>query len=183
MTTMVALLRGLNVGAAARLRMADLREIVADCGYDEVRTYVQSGNVVLVSPGHDAATVADTLRQAIAGRAGIEPDVVVRTRDELAAIVAANPYPDLAATPTHLHVVFMPDGVEASTSDVDVAAFAPEHATAAGRELYLSLPGGIGRSPLATALDRARRSVGTTRNWRTVTALLDLADDTAAETG
>lgn len=178
MTTMVALLRGVNVGGDTTLRMADLRELVVECGFDRVRTYIQSGNVVFEGDERDPATVAHTLREVLAARTTVVPDVVVRTRDELAAVVEANPYVDRMGDPTQVHVVFLDGDADASLGGVTLDDFAPEHATAVGREVYLFLPDGIGRSRLATALNRgARRSSGTARNWRTVTTLLRLADE------
>jgi uncharacterized protein (DUF1697 family) len=177
---MVALLRGVNVGGATRLPMADLRRAAEACGYLDVRTYVQSGNVVLRLPrdhptagGTDA--VAASLRRSIAERTAVRPDVVVRTTEELRAVLATNPFLDRSPDPTHHHVVFL-DG-PASLGDVDPGPFAPEDAVAVGREVYLFLPGGIGRSKLAAVLSRRATGTGTARNWRTVTKLAGLADE------
>lgn len=163
------------MGSGNRIAMPVLREIAEDCGFGDVRSYIQSGNLVFTTELGAAASAA-LLRDAIAGRTSIAPDVVVRTRDELADTVAANPFVDRADEPTQLHVVFMPDDGPASLGDVDVDAFAPDAAAAVDREIYLFLPNGMARNALVAALDRARRSTGTTRNWRTVTTLLNMAD-------
>lgn len=182
MAAWIALLRGINVGGAKKVPMAQLREVVERLGYDGVRTYVQSGNVVFDGPrrGGDAA-VASRLRAAIADEFGFDVAVVVRSRDELAAIVEANPYPEADDKPTALHVVFLTDEIDpAGVADVDQAAFAPEAFTLAGRELYLWTPGGIGRSRLAARLtDKRLGGPATARNWRTVTRLLAMADERA----
>src|SRR5579862_6190045 len=87
--THVALLRGINVGGQSRVAMSDLREIVASLGHDDVATYIQSGNVVFSSPSADVTRLADDLEEAISGRLGLRPAVVVLTRDGLAQAIAA----------------------------------------------------------------------------------------------
>lgn len=175
---LIALLRGINVGGKAALPMADLRRIVEGCGYDDVRTYIQSGNVVLAAPdGTDPDDVATDLAAAIAARfSPLEPEVVVRTAAELRKIVDGNPYLRRGEDPKHLHVVF----TAARTASVgldDLAGYAPEEAVAKGSEIYLLLPNGVGRSPLAADVAREALGTGTMRNWRTVTRLLEMATD------
>jgi uncharacterized protein (DUF1697 family) len=173
---MVALLRGVNVGGKAKLAMADLREIVAGCGFEDVRTYIQSGNVVFTTPGKaDPDAVAATLATAIAAGSSVAPDVVVRTAAELAAVVDANPFLRRGEDTAHLHVSFT--GTKPDLGIDDLARYAPEEAATAGREVYLFLPNGMGRSKLAADLARRSRPPGTARNWRTVTKLLEMAGD------
>lgn len=175
----IALLRGVNVGGRRRVPMAPLRAALADAGFTAVRTYVQSGNVVLDDRGDVApADVARRIARVIDERFDVATAVEVRTREQLAAIVADNPFPEAVATPTALHVAFLSAPVEpAALADVDAAAYAPERFALRGRALYLHLPDGIGRSPLAQALSERRLGVrATVRNWRTVAALLALAD-------
>ncbi len=169
-SVMVAFLRGVNVGGKGKLAMADLRQAAAACGAEDVRTYIQSGNLVFRSRS-SAASMAKKLRTAIAAAGDVDPDVVVRTRDELARVVAKNPYVARGEDPAHLHVVF--DG---DLRGLDVARYAPEEAVAAGRDLYLFLPRGLGRSKLAGDLARKGKGTGTARNWRTVLKCLELAD-------
>lgn len=178
MTVMVALLRGVNVGGATRVPMAELRQVVAAAGFGHVRTYVNSGNVVLTSD-RPPAEVADVLRAACADAFPVQPDVVVRTRDELHAVLAANPFLDRDDDPTHHHVVLLPDDAPAHRPDVLVEP--PEDLAVAGREVYLLLPGGMGRSRLAARLTAGARPVGTSRNWRTLTTLARLTDELDAE--
>jgi uncharacterized protein (DUF1697 family) len=171
---MVALLRGVNVGGKSSLSMADLRAAAEACGFEHVRTYIQSGNLLLSAPGSPAG-VAQKLRRSIAERTTLDPHVIVRTHAELAGVVERNPFARRGEDPAHLHVVF--SETEASLGSVDVAAYAPEEAVGSGRELYLFLPNGLGRSKLAAALGRGGSAAGTTRNWRTVTKLLELANE------
>lgn len=177
MTAMVALLRGVNVGGV-KVPMADLRRVVADAGFTGVRTYVASGNVVLTAPGDDAQEVTATLRAALADAFPAVPDVVVRTRDEMHAVVAAAPFLDRDDDPTHHHVMFLPGTAPARLPDVEVVP--PEDLAVAGRELYLFLPNGAGRSDLAARLGGRRGPGGTGRNWRTVTNLVRMLDEQAA---
>lgn len=174
---MVALLRSINVGGGGRLAMADLRAVAESCGHRDVRTYIQSGNVVFRATETRTASVANTLRDALREQVGIDTSVFVRTRDELAAVVAANPLADRAPDPTRLHVVFTDAPAGPALADLDLAAFAPEEAVAEGRQLFLHLPGGIGRSPLAVAVARRLGDGGTTRNWRTTTTLAGWLDE------
>jgi len=170
----VALLRGINVGGRT-LKMADLRAVVEDAGGTDVATYIQSGNVVLSHSMRSPDRLAAHLAGAIEEATGMAIPVIARTTKEWDAVVQANPFP--AAGGTTLHVVFLdqPPGPDAF-GDLDLASFAPEECTVVGRELYLYLPNGMGRSPLAIEL--AKRShpmaVGTSRNWNTVLTLHDM---------
>lgn len=176
MTVMVALLRGVNVGGSGRVAMADVRAAAIACGYTDVATYVQSGNIVFRTADQSPATAAEALRSAIAGTTTVRPDVVVRTRTELHDIIGASPFAGPDVDLAHLHVIFLPDHVPASLGEIDLPRFAPEQAVAIGREVHLYLPEGTGRSRLAAAVHKRTTGAGTQRNWRTVTALAALAD-------
>ena len=174
----VALLRGINVGGKRPVPMAELRDVFEAAGLDDVRTYVQSGNVVFSHDERDAVVLTDRLEQAIAERFGSDVAVVLRTADELEAVVRANPYADLVplAPATALHVTFLDRRMEPSVLSVEGADFAPEELAVVGRDVYLFLPGGIGRSKLAARVARQVAPVrATTRNWNTVRKLRELA--------
>jgi uncharacterized protein (DUF1697 family) len=181
--THVALLRGINVGGHNRVAMADLRAVVAALGHGEVATYIQSGNVVFgaADPDADSATLAATLERAIAAELGVRPRVVVLSRAELAAVVAANPFPT-ETNPKCLHALFRGSPLHPE----DVAAIASAHARARqrggrdearveGSTLFLRTPDGLGRSELAAELTKPKFDT-TARNWATVTRLLSLVD-------
>lgn len=178
MTVMVALLRGINVGGKASLAMAELRSIAVDLGYDDVATYIQSGNLVL-STGRSTATVAEELAAAVASSSSVTPAVVVRTRRQLAAIVQGNPFLERGEDPAHVHVVFTDGAAEHLLANLDLAAYEPEEAVAVGPDLHLLLPDGAGRSKLVADLGRQTGPVRTQRSWKTVTKLLALADEAA----
>jgi len=178
MPRQIALLRGVNLGPRNRVKMADLRALLAEMGLDDVRTHLQSGNAVFTSRAKPAALERD-IAQRLAADLGVEAPVVVRTRDELAAVVARDPFAGVADDPKRYQVSFLsaePDPeVVAELSAVDVA---PERVVFDGREVYAWHADGIQRSPLARLLtDRRLGVVATARNWNTVTALLALADD------
>lgn len=172
------LLRGINIGSRNRIAMPKLREALADTGFDAVKTYLQSGNVVLSSRASPDA-VARKVERLIADRFELEIDVVVRTRDELAEVVRRNPLGKVAANPKLYQVSFL-----AAKPDPDVVcklaalAIPSEQLVADGRELYAWHPDGVARSKLWAGL--AGRGLGvaaTARNWTTVTNLLALADE------
>jgi uncharacterized protein (DUF1697 family) len=187
MTTMVALLRGINVGGRNKLGMAELRRLAEACGYEQVRTYILCGNVYFSVPAgtarskadRDPAAVARRLQSRIAAETGLHPDVVVRSEADLAAVVKANPWASKGVADSELHVTFLSDsapaGPRAVLGPLDPSAYAPEEVRVIGRELHLRLPNGLGRSKLAADLARAKGARGTTRNWRTVTKLLSMA--------
>lgn len=177
MVVMVALLRGVNVGGAGTLPMADLRQIATATGLGQVRTYIQSGNLVFSTPTGSTASVASTLRTAIAKATPLDPEVIVRTRAELAAVIEDSPFLRRGEDPAHLHVVFMAGEAASLIAGFDPHPQLSEEVAALGREMHLFLPGGVGRSKLAAAVVRRTGPVGTMRNWRTLTKLLEMADD------
>ncbi len=173
----IVLLRGINIGPRNRIAMPRLREVLRDAGFADVATYVQSGNVLLTSDAPSARLAAEC-RRLITEAFGLEIDVVVRTRDELAEVVGRNPLADVAVDPKRYQVSFLseephPDVVQ------KLAAFAAEdeRLVAIGRELYAWHPDGAARSRLWARLAGPALGVAATaRNWTTVTRLLALAD-------
>jgi uncharacterized protein (DUF1697 family) len=173
----VLMLRGINLGPSRRVPMADLRDLFAQAGYTDVRTYVQSGNVVLGDASRTGAELEREAAALISKRFGFDVPVIARTRDELDAVVSLNPLGDLAADPKRYQVSFL--SAELSPEAIGAlqdAAAASERVVAHGREIYAWHPAGVARSKLATALAGQRLGVtATARNWTTVTTLLELA--------
>src|SRR5918911_1604111 len=165
----IVLLRGINVGGRNRIAMADLREALVGAGFEDVRTYLQSGNVLLVSDASPAEVASDCERQ-VASRFGLDIQVVVRTRDELADVVARDPLGAFAFDHKRYQVSFLSAELGADVvQKLGTLAVAPERFVAVGREIYSWHPGGIGRSRLWARL--ASKSLGVTataRNWTTV---------------
>lgn len=172
----IALLRAVNLGPHNRISTAQLRELMADAGLAEGRTFLQSGNLVF----RDPATPADLearLEAGLSGKFGLATDVMVRTAETWRALEAANPFVDRArSSPAQvvLHVLKHParsGGVEA----LRAAIRGPERIEAGEGALYMDYPEGIGTSRLTTAvITRALGVAGTARNWNTVLALADM---------
>ena len=176
MTTQIVLLRGINIGPRNRIAMPELREALAEAGFGDVRTYVQSGNVVLSAPGKPGATAREVER-LIAERFGLEIAVVVRTTAELARVVEKNPLATVADDPKRYQVSFLDGRLDAATvKKLQAVAAGDEQLVVDGRELYAWHDAGVARSKLWAALaDKGLGVTATARNWTTVTKLLELA--------
>jgi uncharacterized protein (DUF1697 family) len=180
--THVALLRGINV-AGKKLAMADLRALMAELGYADVATYIQSGNAVFTSDETDSAKLADQLEHAIAERLDVSCGVVVITRDELQQVIDDNPFPD-EDNPKALHAVFrraeLTGEEQAKVAEAAGRAQAKgcqDEAVIVGRTMFLHTPDGLGRSELSAQLARTAASkTGTARNWATVHKLRAMLD-------
>jgi uncharacterized protein (DUF1697 family) len=173
MSPHIALLRGVNVGGRKVLK-DDLLGLAQDLGFDDAKTLLASGNLVLWGKGASDAEMEKRLEDGLEKRMGLRTDFFVRTPAELKAIIDANPYPDEARShPNHLLVHFMkaslPDGDEAT---LRAAITGPETFKVGTRELYIDYPDGIGRSMLDRDWAKTKRApLGTTRNWNTVLKL------------
>jgi uncharacterized protein (DUF1697 family) len=174
----VVLLRGINIGPRNRISMGALRELLTEAGLQDVRTYVQSGNVVL-SSDTTSEELARECKRKIAEGTGLDIDVVVRTRDELATVLARNPLGDVASDPKRYQVSFLSAELDAETVNrLAALAVASERFVAIERELYAWHPEGVARSKLWAGL--AAKNLGVTataRNWTTVTTLLAMAEE------
>jgi len=167
----IALLRGVNVGRNRRISMAELRSTLGRAGYDDVRTHGQSGNVVFAS-----RKKAATLERELLDLLGIQ--VVVRTGEELAEVVAHDPLRKVADNGSRYLVTFLSRPLSAATvKALKAATAAPEQMVVHGREVYSWHPGGLYESPLAKALAAPQDVGATARNWNTVTKLLALAQE------
>jgi uncharacterized protein (DUF1697 family) len=188
--THVLFLRGINLGADTAIGMPELRELITRLGHADVRTHLRSGNVVLtaavagdsaaaVDAAQSAAGLARQIEDAVTERFGLTAPVVVRTRDELAAAVAANPLPDAEADPARFLVFFLseapaPNAIRAVRPD----DFRPDQFAVRGRELYQWSPNGVSKTKLTTTFWERRLAVtATARNWNTVTKLLSMLDE------
>ncbi len=171
MPTYVALLRGINLGAKRRVAMADLRSWLGDLGYADVRTLVQSGNIVFRTAKRPA-TVLREVEARLAEGAGFAIDCVVRTAEELRAVVEADPLGSVADNASRYHVSFLREAPE--QPDFAPDAFAPELFHVGEREIYFWTPDGVIHSRMLAAFPTRKGEVATMRNWNTVTKLLAL---------
>jgi uncharacterized protein (DUF1697 family) len=178
MAVHVAMLRGINLGPNRRVPMAELRALLSGAGYEDVRTYVQSGNIVLASAARPAR-VERELRTLISGRFGFDVPVIVRSRAQLAAVVKADPLGHVVEDPKRYQVSFLAEKPPAElVRRMEERAAESERVVAQGREIYAWHPDGVARSKLWNEL--AGRGLGitaTARNWTTVTTLLDMASE------
>ena len=172
----VALLRGINVGKAKRVAMADLRALVESLGYDDVQTLLNSGNVLFSAPKTTPATAAARIEKALAAQLGVSARVTAVSAEEVAEIVAANPLGAVATDPSRLLVAVFAD--EASCRALlPLAArdWAPDALALGRRAAYLWCAAGALDSPLSKAAGKAWGDAATTRNWATMLKLLALA--------
>ncbi|MFF5052149.1 DUF1697 domain-containing protein [Micromonospora sp. NPDC000663] len=177
MARYVALLRGVNVGST-RLAMADLRRIVTDLGHEDVRTYLQSGNVAFDSSVRDADKLAAGIERALADELALTVPVLVRSGREMAAVAGGNPYAEIEDDPTRLLVAFLRSAPATSSVDALVVPGGENVSfTVTGREIFLHFPdGGYGRTKFTNAyLEKKLAVVATTRNWKSVRALTEMA--------
>jgi uncharacterized protein (DUF1697 family) len=167
----VALLRGINVGGKSTVSMAKLKTTFEALGFDDVATYINSGNVVFQGSKPSAATIEKRIEKDF----GRNVSVLLRTPRQLEAIAKGNPWPK--AEPKRLHVYFLSGKPTAKAiGALDPDRSPPGEFKVAGREVYLHTPDGIGRSKLT--IDYFERTLGvraTARNWNTVTKLIELA--------
>jgi uncharacterized protein (DUF1697 family) len=174
----VILLRGINLGPNRRVPMAELRALLTEAGYENVRTYLQSGNVVLDRDDQPVQLEADTAA-LISDRFGFAVPVVSRTAEELAAVVKRDPLRELVTEPKRYQVSFL-DGTLTATvvKDLETLVSESEAVVFDGREIYAWHPDGVARSKLWNKLAGGRLGVtATARNWTTVCALLEMTAD------
>jgi uncharacterized protein (DUF1697 family) len=177
--TYVALLRGVNVGGKNLLPMKDLAGLFAEAGCADVRTYIQSGNVVFKASQATAGKLPGLIAKGIADRFGYSPTVLLRSVEELGETVRNNPFLQAGASENFLHVLFLAGQPDARA----IAALDPLRSPAdafvvRGREIYLQCPNGVGGTKLTNAwFDSKLSTISTGRNWRTVLKLFELATD------
>lgn len=174
--THVALLRAINLGPVNRISMKDLTAMFAKAGCGDVSTYIVSGNVIFTATPALADGLPALISAQIEKRFGYSVPVILRTAGELAKVIANNPFLKAGASENEMHVSFLADAPEPGRfQDFDPARYAPDEFIVKGREIYLRLPNGVGRSKLTSQYFNSKRAVvGTLRNWRTVNKLLEL---------
>jgi uncharacterized protein (DUF1697 family) len=174
----VALLKGVNVGTARRIQMADLRRVLSGQGFSDVETYIQSGNVIFSSGEQEETRLASDIEAALQAAFGIPVQVIIRTSDEMSSIMAHNPYladsnileaaEDSLAS---LHVAFLADQPDSQLAGKLERSKGPDEGFfLSGKEIYLNLPHGFHAAKLAQAIQRSCPGA-TFRNWKTVAYL------------
>jgi uncharacterized protein (DUF1697 family) len=177
MNTYIALFRGINVGGKSTLPMPGLVSALEALGAYDIRTYIQSGNVVFRSPENNPAQLAARLSTEIGQRYGFEPWVIVLKPEKIIAAMQGNPFPAAEANPNSLHVGFLesvppnPDVEKLNSLKADSEKFQLK-----GDIFYFYAPDGVGRSKLAATAEKALGVPMTDRNWRTVAKLREMAE-------
>jgi uncharacterized protein (DUF1697 family) len=182
MVIYIAMLRGINVGRGKMVKMERLRRLFAGLGFDEVKTYVQSGNVVFQSERKSPAELTRTIETKIQRDFGFAVPVLIKTSKELAQIVHKNPLLRVKGIDvSKLHVTFLSDALpKTAAKSLEDLATTRERFRILNREIYLYCPDGYGKSKLTNNMIEKKFSlVATTRNWRTVNALLEMAGSPA----
>ena len=174
----VALLRGVNVGGANKLPMSDLKAIFESAGCVHVETIIQSGNVVFEAPAAIVNGLASLVAEQIRLRHGLRTPVILRSRADLRAIVDGNPFVRAGVDEALLHVMCLAARpAERDSAALDPHRSAPDEFIIDGKNIYLRLPNGVARSKLTNAyFDKALRTIGTSRNWRTIAKLCEATD-------
>jgi len=185
MPVLISMLRGINVGGHHKIKMEVLRGLYETLKCEDVRTYVQSGNVIFQTKEKNSAALANKIKDAIEKKLGFRPEVILRTSAELRAAVAANPFAgrrDLE--PGKLLVTFLAGepSPDPRTILASLKAY-PEELHLRGRELYIYFPNGAGKSRLPwSSVEKLFKTAGTARNWNSVTKMLEIAEELEAAT-
>lgn len=176
MNSYIALLRGINVGGNNRLPMSELREVLAKLGLHNVKTYIQSGNVVFQSEEGGTGEWSDKISTAIGMSHGFEPRVVTLELQEFEKAAESNPFPEAEDEPKTLHLYFL----ASAPKDPDLSALESikkenERFQIRDKVFYLHAPDGIGRSELAGRAEKLLGVAATARNWRSVCKIMEMA--------
>ena len=171
----VALLRGINLGARNKVPMAELRRLLEESGYGDVRTYIQSGNVIFTAKASSRDALARRLEQAVKDEFGVASAVVLRTWEEIGKVAGAHPFGDDGSK---THVAFLAQKPRAAdVRALEQLEIGADRFELAGSDVYLHYPSGVQGSQLSGAvLERHLRVPATVRNWRTVTRLAEMAE-------
>jgi uncharacterized protein (DUF1697 family) len=170
----LALLRGINVGGKNILPMKDLARMFEETGCASVRTYIQSGNVIFDGP--KGAKVGEAVARSIEKKFGYRIPVILRTLSELQTAIRENPFLRAGVEEKVLHVYFLADRPSTDCcAGLDAKRSAPDAFEVRGREIFLHMPNGMGRTKLTNAyFDSKLSTVCTARNWATVLKLAEL---------
>ena len=182
MPVYIAMLRGINVGPHKRMKMEKLRASCEALGCQRVKTYIQSGNVVLQVAKISASSLAKRMQKGIVADFGFSSDVILRTREELQKIVRGNPLlREPGIDSSKLNIVFLSEApAPSAVKKLEALTLAPDRVRVSGKEIYFHFPNGVSGSSLwKHDLDRVLSVTGTMRNWRTVCALDHMAAESA----
>jgi uncharacterized protein (DUF1697 family) len=178
MHTLISMLRGINVGGQKTIRMTELKEIYESLGYSQVTTYVQSGNIVFDCANREVSSIAGAIEKEIARYFGFSVGVIVRHSDDFRRIINNNPFiAQRNEDPERLHVTFLAASPAAAVlNNLTAPAGTTDEYFLRSSEIYLFCPNGYGRTRLSnTFFEKKLQVLATTRNWKTVNALYNIA--------
>ncbi len=172
--TYISLLRGINVSGQKQIPMEKLKKCYTSLGLTNIQTYIQSGNVIFTSPETDISKLTSLIEKNLEKTFNFAVPVIIRTKEELKNVIKNNPY----AKKEHLYVIFLATTPAPVTpNDLSNMKSPNEQFSIRGKEIYLSCPSGYGQTKLSNAFfERKLKVTATTRNWKTVTTLLALAE-------
>ena len=178
MPAYIAMLRGINVGGQKPVRMEQLRESCAALGFRSIETYVQSGNIVFLDEKKSPSNLSKSISEAILDDFGFRVPVLVKTSREMGEVIKRNPFlKETGIDPTKLHVTFLPEAPSKDAlKSLERFPTKPDRFYVGRQEIYLYCPGGYGKTKLSnTAFEKVLSMGTTTRNWKTVGALFEMA--------
>lgn len=178
MTTYIALLRGINVSGHRMIKMEDLKNVLGELNFTNIRTYIQSGNIIFETEKKDPAYLEKQIEEKILNHFEFQVPVVIRTRTELDIIHNNNPFLGKRSEPADkLHVTFFPEQPEKEhLKKIEGLLFLPDEFIVSGREVYLFCPNGYGRTKLTNQFfENKLKLTATTRNWKTIEMLLQMS--------
>lgn len=169
MNTYIVFFRGINVGGHHIIRMKPLREVLESLGFYNVRTYIQSGNVVFKSPIKEKGEITMIIQSKINDLYGFEPNIFVLTSRDINQAAERNPFPRADDDPSKVHLYFLKEALnEVDNQRLDELKAKTEEYKLIGDIFYLFAPEGVGRSKLAASVEKTLGVPTTARNWRTV---------------
>ncbi|MGB7600261.1 MAG: DUF1697 domain-containing protein [Candidatus Sulfotelmatobacter sp.] len=180
MPVYVALLRGINLGGHKKIKMEELRASLAAMGFDDVKTYIQSGNVVFKTAKISDKALSRKIEATILSKFGHSVSVIIRTADEIKQVIANNPFLKQAdIDQTKLHVMFLTEPpAQSALKQLETLVLKPDQFRSLGKELYFYLPNGVAESAvMKKPIDRGLAIPTTMRNWRTVNTIQQMCVD------
>lgn len=184
MPTYISMLRGINVGGHKKVPMNQLRAMLETLGFKEVRTYIQSGNVIFKAAKGNPADLSRKIEQGVLREFGFSGSVITRTLEELGKAIQSNPFvKECGLTPAKVHIAFLSEAPKAdAVKKLEAFASASEQLQHSGREVYLYYKDGMGGAKLThNVLEKVLAVTATARNWNTVNKLYDMAMEQNAE--
>jgi uncharacterized protein (DUF1697 family) len=182
MPTIIAMLRGVNLGGHNLIRMETLRALCSTCKFENAQTYLQSGNAIFTTKERNLGAIGKRLEEAIERELGFRPAVVLRTLPAMHDVIARNPFAKREGIDnSKFAVTFFAEAISPEIrKQIEAIKVGPEEIHALERELYIYNPDGLGNSKLSAAIDKVMKKTGTGRNWNSVPKMTEMAEKMAA---